>query len=192
MLGNTSALLGLSCLQHRTRNRLLGLTTAHACAPPWRAPLQSLPPSRPLRWETPVPLIDISWPTRTPDPGNMHAEPGDAVPLRVIVPNQRVFGTRHFPHPFNSKKAAADFVDRDSPAIFYLFPMVSQAGTKLPGLTHIDRQTTAKQNVYTRLTRSFGRKQGVFRTGLQCGDQLVLIGLIDIELESVAVAHHGT
>jgi len=121
----------------------------------------------------------------------MHAEPRDAVPRRVIVPNQRVFGTRHFPHPFKSQEAAGDFVDRNSLTIFYLFQMLPQAGTKLSGLTHIYRQTTAKQNVYTRLTRSFGRGQGVFRTGLQCGDQLVLLGLIDIELESVAVAHDG-
>jgi hypothetical protein len=70
--------------------------------------------------------------------------------------------------------------------------MISQAGTKVSGLTHIDRQTTAKKNVYTRLTRSFGRGQEVFRTGLQCGDQLIFIGLIDIELENVAVAHDGT
>jgi hypothetical protein len=41
-------------------------------------------------------------------------------------------------------------------------------------------------------TRSFGHQKGVFRTGLQCGDQLVLIGLIDIELASVAVAHDET
>ncbi len=121
----------------------------------------------------------------------MHAEARDAVPLRVIVPDQRVFGTCHFPHSFNSKKAAADFVDGDSPAIVYLFQMVSQAGTNLRGLTHVYRQTTAKQHVYTRLTRSFGRRQGVFRTDLQCGDQLVLIGLIDIALESVAVAPDG-
>ena len=85
-----------------------------------------------------------------------------------------------------------DVVDRDSPTIFYLFQMVAQAGTKIPGLTYIDRQTAAKKNVYTRLTRSFGLRQGVFRTGLQCGDQLVLMGLIDIALESVAVAHEGT
>jgi hypothetical protein len=122
----------------------------------------------------------------------MHTEPRDAVPLRVILPNESVFGTRHFPHPLNSKEPARDFIDRDSPTIFYLFQMVSQAGTKVLGLTHIYGQTAAKKNVYTRLTRSFGCSQGVFRTGLQCGDQLVLISFIDIELKSVSVAHDGT
>jgi hypothetical protein len=45
----------------------------------------------------------------------------------LIAPDQCVFCTGHFPHPLNSKKPADDFLYRDSPAIFYLLEIVSQA-----------------------------------------------------------------
>jgi hypothetical protein len=122
----------------------------------------------------------------------MHTEPRDAVPLRVIVPNERVLGARHLPHPINSKKTARDFIDRDSDAIFYLSQMVPQARAKVPSLTHIHRRTAAKKNVHTGLARSLRCSQRVFWTGLQRGNKLVLIGLIYIELKSVAVAHSVT
>ena len=84
-----------------------------------------------------APAVGNAWPTRAPDAWNTHAEPRDPIPLRVIAPDQRVFGTRHFPGLFNRTKAAAEFGNCDSPAILHLVQMVSQAGPKTPGLTHI-------------------------------------------------------
>jgi hypothetical protein len=45
----------------------------------------------------------------------------------LIAPDQCVFCTGHFPHPLNSKKPADDFLYRESPAIFYLLEIISQA-----------------------------------------------------------------
>jgi hypothetical protein len=63
------------------------------------------------RRELLVPLIDIPWHAGTPSARDVHTESGNAVPLRVITPNQRVFSAENLPPSLYRKKPASDFLN---------------------------------------------------------------------------------
>ena len=100
----------------------------------WQASIWVPPSEQPERWETAIPLVDISWHTWTTSTRNMHTEPRDAVPLWVIAADQGVFRAGHLPHPINSKKPASDFVDPNSSAHFYFSADGLSAGNEAPWL----------------------------------------------------------
>ena len=72
--------------------------------------LQLLAPGR----ESLVPFVHVARHAGSSLPWNMHAEPGDSIPLRTIVLDKGVLGSGDLPHSVNCKESAGDIPDADA------------------------------------------------------------------------------